>query len=393
MTDRFIAINVGTGDAFYLERGDFSVLVDGGLDTGFPKRFREATNRSSVDVLVCTHNDSDHTNGIIEFIDAGFGAKEVWLPATWLEALEDLLRTPDDVVFNLLLEDTEGDEARPIVPTDADDEKPASRSSSARDGRTVAADEIDRLLDDTADQDPRLDSLTPMTHWILLPGGGRHILHGKTGASSKAKAAKARSLVLNASNIRRIAIAATRKRIRIRWFDPEINPSQPSPTGKLHVLSATEVRAIRRTALSTPDVLRLTEANRESLVLYSPETSSAPAVLFCADSGLDRVGTLPGGPSMLITAPHHGSNDKANVAAYAKLASAHPTDCNDWTWVRSDKRFASGRPRPCASYLKQRRRYCTNCRGTYQSRDIRFHGAGTTWIPDPPTNGCNCTEQ
>ena len=36
MADRFIAINVGLGDAFFLERGDFSALKMVASPPGFP---------------------------------------------------------------------------------------------------------------------------------------------------------------------------------------------------------------------------------------------------------------------------------------------------------------------------------------------------------------------
>ena len=87
---RFVAINVGTGDAFFLERGGFASLIDGGLAQGFPRLFSCATGRHDVDVLVCTHNDADHANGVLEFLNAGFCARECWLPASWLEALKRL---------------------------------------------------------------------------------------------------------------------------------------------------------------------------------------------------------------------------------------------------------------------------------------------------------------
>ena len=68
--DRFIALNVGSwGDAFYLERDGFSCLVDGGLRKDFAKKFLKVVKRQQVDVVVCTHNGSDHANGLISFFN------------------------------------------------------------------------------------------------------------------------------------------------------------------------------------------------------------------------------------------------------------------------------------------------------------------------------------
>ncbi len=88
---QFIAVNVGTGDAFFLERGKFSALVDGGKKSGFPKRFTKATGKTSVSVIVCTHNDEDHANGILEFLqNPKYHANECWLPASWMEVIHRL---------------------------------------------------------------------------------------------------------------------------------------------------------------------------------------------------------------------------------------------------------------------------------------------------------------
>jgi hypothetical protein len=186
-------------------------------------------------------------------------------------------------VFDVLLNDTDGDESKPADPTAADGEMPATVSRPERDGREVSADEIERLLDDAADLDPRCDGLCPSLppgHDVEFPSGRRIIFHGIVSGAPGGGAAATRDLLFNASNIRRIAIAATRKRMRIRWFDPETVPSTPGPPGHLQVLSATEVRAIRRTGLSPRDVLRLTQVNRDSLVLYSPADGRGPGCSF-----------------------------------------------------------------------------------------------------------------
>ena len=64
--DKFISIGVNQGDTFYLERGDKKILVDGGRSTlGFPLQFERTTGTKEVDVIVCTHADADHINGLI----------------------------------------------------------------------------------------------------------------------------------------------------------------------------------------------------------------------------------------------------------------------------------------------------------------------------------------
>src|SRR5215470_15953666 len=99
---RFIAVPVAQGDAFYLERDEWSVLVDGGRSrSGFPAMFQTATKADGVSVAVCTHNDADHANGILGFLKAGLRCEEVWLPGRWLAALPDVLKPFVEVFVEL----------------------------------------------------------------------------------------------------------------------------------------------------------------------------------------------------------------------------------------------------------------------------------------------------
>lgn len=95
----FIALPVGQGDAFYLHTPHGSMLVDGGKSRrGFPDLFRTHTRSDSIDIVVVTHNDSDHTNGIIGFLESGLKCEEIWLPAQWARVLEYASRPWDEVV-------------------------------------------------------------------------------------------------------------------------------------------------------------------------------------------------------------------------------------------------------------------------------------------------------
>lgn len=99
---RFIAIPVAQGDAFYLERENLSVLVDGGRNrSAFAAMFQAVTRRNSVDIVICTHNDADHTEGAVGYLQSGLGCKEVWVPGRWLSVLPDVLKPFVDVFVEL----------------------------------------------------------------------------------------------------------------------------------------------------------------------------------------------------------------------------------------------------------------------------------------------------
>jgi hypothetical protein len=103
MTDRFVALPVGQGDAFFLQRGAFAALIDGGRSRpAFATLFRETLNRKSIDVLVCTHNDADHADGVLGFLESGLSCGEVWLPALWQDRLDDLLMEPGAFLDELI---------------------------------------------------------------------------------------------------------------------------------------------------------------------------------------------------------------------------------------------------------------------------------------------------
>lgn len=101
--DRFVAIAVGKGDAFFFNRGDRSALIDGGgSEKKFPAQFQKATNQKHVDYLICTHNDNDHAKGLIGLLNSSCSVREVWLPASWTPRLNDMINEPDDFYIELI---------------------------------------------------------------------------------------------------------------------------------------------------------------------------------------------------------------------------------------------------------------------------------------------------
>ena len=66
------------------------MLVDGGASAEqIARHVRQETD--DLDVLVCTHNDADHANGVVGLLESKLPCKEVWLPGQWTNRLADLL--------------------------------------------------------------------------------------------------------------------------------------------------------------------------------------------------------------------------------------------------------------------------------------------------------------
>lgn len=360
MSDRFIAADVGTGDAFFLQRDSSTALVDGGQSTGFPRLLHRATNTDAVNILVCTHNDRDHANGILEFLEGGCAADEVWLPATWMEATSRLVDASSEEVESLFSDESEA------FP----DEVVREESNG------LSASHLDEQLEELADNPPRLH----------VPG---FWFPPSLSVPRKRRlaVAKIHPLLEDAFRILAIALAANHRQIPIRWFDTEKQPAtSPKASPFLTVLNGEEVKHMARARLSLSGVINLTRANRLSLVLYSPPTEQAPGVLFCADSGLGGI-ALVADPGMIVTAPHHGAADPENVAAYQYLdATGTAASPPSWQFVRSDNWNAA---RPCQEYLARPLRFCTRCRGQKgRSQHVVFNGSRGGWSPHAAPCAC-----
>jgi hypothetical protein len=158
---RFIAIPVTQGDAFFLERADLSILVDGGRNRReFSGLFQRHTGAKHVDILVCTHNDADHANGILGFLQGGLACGQLWLPGQWLDALPRLLRPPAEVWANLA-EDVVNAEGRlkspDLSPSEEDPlEAYAREIDSAGEERPESGSGESELLDGWADSHAKL---------------------------------------------------------------------------------------------------------------------------------------------------------------------------------------------------------------------------------------------
>lgn len=361
--DQFTAINVGAGDAFYLQRAAFSVLVDGGQASKFASRFHKVTGCRGANVVVCTHNDADHANGIVDFFESNFSADECWLPGRWLECLQSLLTEPEVVVSEI---------ARHVNNTHEAEE---ASDEPTQDAEPIPVDVVSEILEQYADRSSAHDAMFPTI--VSGPLLMVHVLPPMFSVTPT-KSQRTLELIEAASNIRKIALAAARAGVKIRWFHPK-EPQKPVRNHDLHVLNAGEVDYFRRSS-KPARCLELTLMNRESLVLFAPSNDDSAAVLFCADSGLAGVNLPTLSESTLVTAPHHGSSDIENRKAYAHVTAAAQAAGDSLIWVRSDRALGPAASRPCLEFMSQRYRLCTNCRGNGgHGQHVRLAAREGTW--------------
>lgn len=384
---RLIAIPVGQGDSFYLRRGEWSVLVDGGRSrSGFASAFHAATQANGASLLVCTHNDADHATGILGFLEAGFRCGEVWLPGRWLGALPGVLRPFVEVFLELAANVAEtvpaGREGISSMETYAEEVRSDDRSPRAEGpsvGENGWPDSYVEMLEQAEPWElaPWL-RLWPPQDWPFFPY--RYYLR-----LNQVEVQLLWSAIEAASRIRAIAIETFHRGIPVRWLEfDSVHPS--GGVAHLQLVNARQVARVDPLVGSLLAFLALTVSNKQSLVLWSPPTNHAPGVLFTADSDLSGIRLPYQLTGAIVTAPHHGS--EANANAYAVVDAAAGRNPSSIAWVRSD---GSYRSRPGATYLSlPSRRFCTLCRNPSLSKQAVYLSAqGGSWTPQG-TYSCQC---
>lgn len=388
MPDRFVALPVGQGDAFFLQRGAFTALIDGGKSVhSFSTLYSEVLNRKSVGVLVCTHNDADHANGVLGFLESGLGCDEVWLPALWTDRLQDLIARPNEFLEELVDDiDREGERLKAQYG-DADGLHLADLGDAFADGYDRESQDPETVPDMTPAEPVR-----PMAVTLSEDGNGYDELFWPESLGRRRLRVATSPFriwtfeddeyhlflqaISAAERIRLIGVACAHRGVPVRWFRHSLTEARGGRRGLLTPLNAVEVAPGPSTGLGALRYLALSASNRLSLAFCSPPTEANPGAVFTADSDLDFATPVPWREGMIVTAPHHGS--EANATAYTRYR-AETNGGGEPIWVRSDGNF---RTRPGPSYLEQANRFCTLCPGVDRPKQaIRFsllHGA---WRP------------
>lgn len=375
--DKFISISVNQGDAFYLEREERKILVDGGKSrNGFPQQFLRTTNSESIDILVCTHADADHINGLLGLLDQGFSIAEVWLPGVWTSRLEDLINTPDEFIFEAhkdIMEKYLGDEIK--LEEIGESINPDCIENLRPDESCI---EVSRIYSSIETQEKNNEWKFRFSSEYLYH---RHI-HKMLGRNIDIYI----DAIQTAEKIREMAILAYHSGAKIRWFEFGQEPTKNCGEKYLKPINSRETLQIskRKSAL---EYLSLSKANKESLVFHSPTENGRANVLFSADSDLALNYNLRDvGNDSIITAPHHGSEHNKN--AYQELTNNNVIT-NESILIRSDGKYKS---RPGNSYLQSvAKRACTLCRPfNTPKQNVIFESNGKGWVASKGLNWCKC---
>jgi hypothetical protein len=383
-----IAIGVGQGDAFFLEKGGRTVLVDGGRSrSGFPAKFQMVTDRDRVDIIVCTHNDADHALGVLGFLESGLTCNEVWLPGSWTDRLEDMLLKPDEFAETLLKDIERMRDSRQAalslqVLGDQTAEKIVPAKAEENDAAPI--DCLYEAFDKAVAKEVYWDLFS--SHPFLVWGQFLRF-YNKVWHLHRNEFSLFLEALSAAERIRAISLEAYHRGASIRWFEYDSASNSGGKSDFLVPLNARETAQVRRGRWTALEYLALTTSNKQSLVFLSPQNDKGPAVLFAADSDLSFPQSISWTNGMAITAPHHGSEDNAYAYKRFDKTAANGLDA---LWVRSD---GNSKKRPGCSYLKPlRTRFCTICRGSQRAKqDVRLTVRSGKWKPlSSKTKTCCC---
>lgn len=384
-TNKFIALPVGQGDAFYLERQNMKVLVDGGKSKSAISDLLKSNvaGRFDLDVVICTHNDADHANGIIGLLENWSDEiKEVWLPGSWTFRIKDLVEDPelflDEIINTIYKKDLDKFDSLENSFTEISEE-PEEQSEGSEFN-------LEKIIENS--KNFYFDKFGGPLFYSNIRSIFYSNRNSKIYSVDKKRIQLFGEAIEAAARIRDITMLAYHKGCRIRFFEFGSEPVLGGLTGSLEPVNSREIAIANSISIGALEYLALTIANKQSLVFYALENNGYPAVLFSADSDLDF--PLPSSiplKSPIITAPHHGSENNRN--AYNAVSHWLCNTNIKPIWIRSD---GKSRLRPGGSFKKQSMRACTLCNcGTTPKQTVQLVSEMNQWQFTNGVRMCSCT--
>ena len=360
---KFIALPVNVGDSFLLRTEDKVVLVDGGMNKKHILKLlsQEKISNNHIDLLICTHYDADHINGIIGILKSQkYSFKELWLPEilgsigyTLSKKIGDLF---DDLRNNDFLIEVQHENKQLIF--DQYDSKEINEESSFNN----SFEKIDSGV--LSNINKYLFNWNDELFWYL----------------NDFYPTSQDNLISSAKSISSLIVNSLSSGAYIRWFKYQGREIHKTYGFNMYCENAiqTDITLFERKLLfSALYNISLSKINKYSLV-YMHRKNEIPDILFTADSDLSFYNNqVTLNDNSIVTSPHHGSS--ANDMAYPKIAGVN------LTFVRSDRSQIS---RPGKGYLNNKNRVCTICRNITQKQKVEFNYNGTLFTTR--ARACKC---
>jgi hypothetical protein len=357
---KLTALPVNVGDSFLLRDEDKIILVDGGMHKQniLNLLYQEHIPDNHIDLLVCTHYDADHINGIIGILKSNkFTFKELWLPEilgsigyTLSKKIGELFKDLRENEVNI---ESENSECESIFKSQEDNE---IHYDSKENNSFEAIDT--KVLDDFLDH----TKFWYFDHFFLS--------YSDTDVNNKMMSMLNSTVSLISNSLHSGAY--------IRWFkcSDYTHRTYGYDLYSENALQTDITLYSSKLFFLALYHLSLSDINKYSLV-YLHHKENVPDILFSADSDLNfYLQPVALKDNSIITAPHHGSHNNDN--AYQKISG------NNLIYVRSDR---SQQKRPGPGYLSQPQRYCTICRNYTFKHKVELNYNGSSFN----TNAVACT--
>lgn len=399
---RFIALPT-SGDAFLLQRGNVTILVDSGFkkDNLAKLLSKHVPELNRINIAVCTHADRDHAGGFTTLLDQWKPTgnevcapiDQLWLPGSWAGIVSQLFLEARKFSDILLKEMEEFDARHQDLNSPEDIEVILREVDESVDRRfgDLWPDEgyFDEDLDSFDELDIDAEELNGFSEpeWMgEFRNRATEIIENEAGAVRAIQSVKRRvgyrvrrghvskavgrywlGLIDTADIIRQIAFSAIKHHVKIRWFDFGEFEKNGRPQGGIRGLLR-PVNAVEQiqppSVVAFSHLLRLTTQNKQCLSFYSPESYSSSGILFCGDSPMGygsgyvqpfRLPRMASIHPVIVTAPHHGA--ESNAIAYHHIQRWMALE--RIFWVRSGGK--SNHPGSTFRNLPVEYRSCTWC--------------------------------
>lgn len=420
MTSRFVALPVHQGDAFLLDRGDKTVLVDGGASkkglVPLLDKYWEKEQRV-IDVVVVTHNDLDHTGGIIGLLESNeYSVREMRLPVYWQTvfdavsnhnmryqfclALVNLIRyyvvatgrvrraDIKELVEEVLKWETRNNR-NVWAEQNYQERYDIKRILNIGEPVERTADVIERCFIKRVNDRPLSDTDKGRSDLLVEVMQRSAVWESKVNIDVSAWQLIELSKYIN--NITDVIFAAVRHNVLIRYYYHDHKLAIKSNKGDDFLLPVNAKEIIGQSC-RTNNINRYTHfaavqavksiSNKYSIPFYAIETRKDSGVLFCAECCVSPNGMSPN-RTVIAAGLHHGARD--NSLAYENIKK--------WSkkviWVRSDWKES---PRPCQEYVDLLdTKYCTICnKPIFDRQAVELEDDTGEWVARSGVRTCSC---
>ena len=341
---KFTALPVKCGDSFLLECDGKRILVDGGKDSVHIIQLldNEQIPHNHIDLLICTHYDSDHINGIVGVLKSNkYSFKEVWLPEI-LGSIANTYSKKHRDIFKYL----EG----------------LNDLKEIKDFKNITDNLNEEIKDNTDDSYELIDNqfLSSFLESYHHRYNFNNILYHHRHLDDNELFYK---MSTNLFQIMKLINSSLNSGSYIRWLKFENNVTNKTYGYDMYAQNSIQTKITEFKPIEFFKALYyVTKINKESLV-FKFDNNECPNVLFTADSDFNFCNnSISLSDNSVVTAPHHGSVSNDNV--YSKIIG------NNLTFVRSDN---SQVKRPGIGFLNQTKRYCTICRNLNQKQKVELN--------------------